>query len=425
MSSDINIVKCPNCGTDINVSDILYSQVQEQLNKDFEEKNKKKDDDYKERLQELESKRDALNKEKENVQAEIEDTVKIKLEAEKITLEKSIRNRINEEKDEQVKSLEDELKLKSEQVKELNKTRAEISKLQREKDELKEKIEAEESEKFNTKLIEEREKIKVNESEKSKTELQKRDKLIDDLNKRLEDAQIKLEQGSNKLSGEVKEIELRDFLKSTFPLDEITDIASGVTGADVLHKIKNNSGQFCGTILYERKQTQSFGKDWISKLKEDGLRSKADICIIVTRAMPKENKETHFNDGVWISSFTDIKIISTLLRDGLIKQYSALVSESNKGTKMEMLYNYLRSNDFQNHITGILDAFRKMDKSVNKEREEASKKFAEREAHIWQAKQSVISFWGRVDGIATDSLNLEMKSLNESNKDQITQTSSV
>lgn len=345
--------------------------------------------------------------------------VKAKLSTEKTKLEKAIRLQIDEEKSEQVTSLEAELKIKSEQVKELNKTKADNARLQREKDELRGTIEAEEAEKFNKLLTLEKEKIKSAETEKSKTELQKRDKLIDDLNTRLADAQTKLEQGSNKLSGEVKEIELRDFLKLTFPIDEVKDVPSGITGADVFHIVKNNLGQHSGVILYERKQTQTFGKDWISKLKEDGRRVKADICVIVTRTMPKENSETHFNDGVWVCTFDDIKIITTLLRDGLIKQYSALVSQSGKGTKAEMLYDYLRSNDFQNHIVGILDAFKKMDKALSKDKEDSLKKFAERDAHIFQAKQSIISFWGRVDGIATDSLNQEMKILENSTQKQI------
>jgi hypothetical protein len=419
MEKGTNTIKCPECGAEINVSDILFHQVQETLKKDFDAQNAKKDADYNKKLQDLKNAKEQLERDKETAQQQVDVAVKARLSTEKTKLEKAIRLQIDDEKSGQLTSLEAELKLKSEQVKELNKTKAENARLQREKDELRGTIEAEEAEKFNKQLSLEKEKIKSAETEKSKTELQKRDKLIDDLTTRLADAQTKLEQGSNKLSGEVKEIELRDFLKLTFPIDEVKDVPSGITGADVFHVVKNNLGQHSGVILYERKQTQTFGKDWISKLKEDGRRVKADICVIVTRAMPKENTETHFNDGVWVCTFDDIKIITTLLRDGLIKQYSALASQLGKGTKAEMLYDYLRSNDFQNHIVGILDAFKKMDKALNRDKEDSLKKFAERDAHIFQAKQSLISFWGRVDGIATDSLNQEMKTLGDSTQKQI------
>lgn len=406
-----NIVQCPECGAEIDVNEVLYNQLEGQIKKDYEKKSIKKEKELQAKLQEIEEAKKEVEKEKTKISELVEKQVQIKLKTEKTKIEKSVRQQVDDEKSSQVQALETELQQKSEQVKELNKTKSELARVQREKAELKDKIEADAEVKFNELLILEKEKIKTSEVEKSKSELQKRDKLIDDLNKRLEDAQLKLEQGSNKLSGEVKEIELRDFLKITFPIDEVGDVPSGVTGADIIQIVKNNVGQPSGVILYERKQTLTFGKDWISKLKDDGRRIKADICVIVTQTMPSNNKETHFREGVWVCRLDDIKIITTLLRDGLIKQYSALASQTDKGTKMEMLYDYLRSSDFQNHIIGIIDAFKKMDKSLNKEKEEALKKFAEREAHIYQAKQSVLSFWGRVDGIAIDSLNNEMKLL--------------
>jgi hypothetical protein len=235
----------------------------------------------------------------------------------------------------------------------------------------------------------------------------------------MEEMQTKFEQGSNKIAGEVKEIELREFLKSAFTADEIKDVPSGTTGADIIQIVKNNLGQPAGTILYERKQTQKFDDKWIAKLKEDGRTSKSNICVIVTKAMPKDNEATHFRDGVWVCTFSDLKIITALLRDGLIKQYSALASQADKGTKMEMLYNYLISNDFENHILGILEAFRSMDRSLEKEKEDAIRKFAEREAHIFKAKQSILNFKGRIEGIASDSLNEKLRMLEDSTNRKI------
>jgi hypothetical protein len=411
MTAKDNSIKCPQCGAYIDVNEVLYHQLEEQIKDDYDKKTEKKEKELKVKLQEVEALKKEVEKEKEKITELVDNQVQNKLKTEKTRIEESIRQQINEEKSEQLKQLETELQQKSEQVKELYKAKSEVSKLQREKGELKDQIEAEAERKFNELILQEKDKIRKAEYEKSKTELQKRDKLIEDLNKRLEEAQTKLEHGSNKLAGEVKEIELRDFLKASFPIDEIEDVPSGVTGADILQDVKNSVGQPSGIIIYERKQTQNFGKDWISKLKDDGRRVKADICVLVSQAMPSDNKETHLRDGVWVCRLDDIKIITTLLRDGLIKQYSALASQTDKGTKMEMLYAYLRSNDFQNHIIGIIDAFKKMDKSLQKEREDALKRFAEREAHIFQAKQSIINFWGRVDGIAIDSLNKEIKLL--------------
>jgi hypothetical protein len=410
-----NVINCPNCGTPINVSEILYHQVQDQLILDFEAKGAAKDKEFKSREQKLQQEKDALGKAKEALHEQIDVAVKQKLSVEKVSMEQTLRKQIEDEKSEQVKALESELNFKSEQLKELNKTKALVSQLEREKGEIKDQVEAEAEVKFNELMAQEREKIKTSESERSKLDVQKRDKLIADLQKQLEDTQKKLEQGSNKLTGEVTEIELRQFLRTTYPIDDIKDVPSGVKGADVFQIVKNNIGAPSGTILYERKQTQAFSEGWVSKLKEDGRTAKSDVLVIVTSAMPKDNTETHFRDGVWVCAFDDLPLLTILLRDGLIKQSAALVSQQNSGAKTEMLYQYLLSNDFKNHILGILDAFRKMDKAVSKEKEDTVKRLAEREAHIYQAKHSILSFWGRIEGITTNGLDQQMKMLDEGN----------
>ena len=407
-------IKCPNCGSPINVSDVLFHQVQDQLKQDFEARIATKDQEYQAKELKLQEAQNSLIKAQEAMQEQVDTTVNARLSEQKSKLEASLRAQIDMDKNEQVKALENELNQKSEQVKEFNKTKAMVSQLQREKDELKEFIEAESELKFNAMLVQEKEKIRATESEKNKLDVQKRDKLIDDLTKRLEDAQKRLEQGSNKLQGEVKEIELRDYLKQAFPIDAVDDVKNGVRGADVIQVVKNNIGLPIGTILYERKQTLNFSEGWISKLNDDGRTSKVDVCVLVTRAMPKDNNETHLRDGVWVCTFDDLPLLTILLRDGLTKQSAALVVQENKGDKMTMLYDYLLSNDFKNHILGILDAFKKMDKAVRKEKEDMVKRLAEREAHIWQAKNSILSFWGRVDGIASDGLTQQMKMLDGS-----------
>lgn len=409
-------VQCPECGANINVSDILFHQIQEQLKKDFEAQIAAKDNDFRLKEQKLQQEKETLSKAQESLQEQVNTAVKQKLSVEKASLEKSLRKQIDEEKSEQVNALENELKEKSKQITDHNKLKADYARLQRSTEELKGQVEAEAEQKFNDLLAQEKEKIRTSESEKSKLDVQKRDKLIEDLTNRLADAQTKLEQGSNKLTGEVTEIELREFLRQTYPIDDIQDVPSGVKGADVFQVVKNNIGAASGTILYERKSTMNFTEGWVGKLKEDGRTAKADVLVIVTRAMPKDNDETHLRDGVWVCTFDDLPLLTTLLRDGLVKQSAALVSQENKSDKMSMLYDYLLSNDFKNHILGILDAFKKMDRALGKERDDMIKRLAERESHIIQAKTSIMSFWGRVEGIASDGLNQQMKQLEEHGK---------
>jgi hypothetical protein len=46
MEKEITSIICPRCGEKINVSDILYHQVQDQLKKEFDEQSAEKDKEY-------------------------------------------------------------------------------------------------------------------------------------------------------------------------------------------------------------------------------------------------------------------------------------------------------------------------------------------------------------------------------------------
>ena len=78
-----------------------------------------------------------------------------------------------------------------------------------------------------------------------------KNKQLEDMRRQIEDLKHKAEQGSQKLQGDVQELELEKALRERFPRDQIEPIKSGVRGADVLQKVMSDSGQICGTILWE------------------------------------------------------------------------------------------------------------------------------------------------------------------------------
>ncbi len=162
-----NIIKCENCGAEINVSEILYHQVEDKLKKEFLDQSAKKDKDLKLKLDALAADKEQLAKDRESVQEQIKSEVKSKLAAEKSSLEKTIKKQLTEEAAGELKLLQDELKAKSEQVKELNRTKAEVTKLKREKDELRDQVALEKEQEFSEKLKEEKIKIKKQVDESS------------------------------------------------------------------------------------------------------------------------------------------------------------------------------------------------------------------------------------------------------------------
>jgi hypothetical protein len=189
-------------------------------------------------------------------------------------------------------------------------------------------------------------------------------------------------------------------LISAFPFDNITDVAKGVRGADCLQTVRNNSGVACGTILFESKRTKNFENEWIEKLKVDARNIQADIAVIVTQVLPKDIKFFGFKDGVWICTFTHAAALVTALRSGIIKVAETKLGEENKGEKMVMLYNFLTSNEFMQHMEAMLEGYLSLREGIVKERMQMEKMWKEREKQLDKVLINTSGMWGSIKGIA-------------------------
>lgn len=404
MENSQTTIKCPKCGYEINVSKILYEQVQSQLEKEFDNRTAKIDEEYQNKMKAIQTEKDNLEKEKETIQKQIDDEVKNKLQSEKLKLEKSIREGIKEESAEQIRFLENELQEKSSQLKELNKTKAEIEKLKREKDELTDKIALEKEQEFSERLKDEKLKIKKQADESNALKIKELEKQLEDQKNLAEEMKRKAEQGSMQLQGEVQELAIEEILRATFIYDKISEVPKGIKGADVIHEVLNKSGLKCGTILYESKRTKNFSNEWIKKLNEDARQIKADICVIVTETLPEGIDKIGQKDGVWICSFNDFKGFAFVLRESLIKIGEAISSQTNKGDKMQMLYDYLTSNEFKLQINAIIEGFMDLQNSYHQEKMAMEKIWKQREKQLEKVLLNANQFIGSVIGIAGSSL---------------------
>jgi hypothetical protein len=368
-------IKCPSCGTEIDVNMALSHEIEATILKE---------------------------KEKEYIK---------RLEAEK----GKIRDELVKENEAGLKSLQKSLEEKSKQLIELSKTKAELEALRLEKEEIEYKITAAKDAELSKKLKDERESHKVlleTERERIKREAIEENALkIAELNKKLEDQTAlaeemkrKAEQGSMQLQGEVQELAIEDILKDTFRFDAIEPVPKGVKGADVIQRVRNNMGNEVGIILYESKRTKAFGKDWLSKLKEDGGRTKADICVLVTDALPEDIERIGQKEGVWICTFTEFKGLALVLRDSIVRVSEAYSSQTNKGEKMQMLYDYLTGKEFTSQIMTIIESFSELQKGYLDERSKMERIWKTREKQLEKIILNTNVFFGSIKGIAGNSL---------------------
>jgi len=202
---------------------------------------------------------------------------------------------------------------------------------------------------------------------------------------------------------------LEELLRLAFPYDTITEVGKGVRGADCIQSVKNNFGLECGRIIYESKRTKDFGGDWIEKLKADMRSQGADVAVLVTQAMPKDMSQFGEKDGVWICSFSEVKAVSFMLRDAIIKIFNAAKTQDNKGDKMHLLYNYLTSSEFAEQWKAIREGFMGMKISIQKERDMMERLWKAREKQLDKVLLNAAHIRGSVDGIAgMDSVDLNL-----------------
>jgi hypothetical protein len=403
MANDKSI-QCPECGADIDVNEVLYHQLEEQLKKDFDKKSAKKEKELQAKLVAFEAEKEKLKKDKEKLGDLVEQQVQSKLKTEKTNLEKSLRKKLQDETSEQISDLQKELHEKSGQVKELNKTKAEVEKLKREKDELGETIGLAKEKEFTEKLKGEKQKIKQLADEENFLKIKELEKQLEVQKELAEEAVRKAKQGSMQSQGEIQELELENILRDMHRYDEIIEIKKGQQGADILHCVKTEHGLECGKIYYESKRTKNYNDNWLQKLRDDNLSVKADVLVLVTETMPDGYDKFFYKDGIWICSFWEAKGLSLVLRHGLLQVHSVSTTQQGKESKMEMLYNYLISQEFSGQFGAIIEGFKSLQENYADEKLKMQKIWKEREKQLEKILSNAVGFYGSIKGIAGTSI---------------------
>ena len=393
-------IACPNCGTEIDVQDMLSHQLEEDLQKKFNAKLAEEKRKYEEQENSLKKAIEEFEEQKKKENQLFEQRLSEKLKEEKELFSSKLKKKLQEEQSEQFDSLQKELNEKSEKLKELNKSKAEIERLKREKDELRDSIEAETQKALNAKLIEEKEKIRKSEEQKVELKFREYEKQIEDQKKLVEEMKRKQEQGSMQMQGEVQELAIEEWLTNNFLLDSISEIKKGARGADCLQTVNTRTKQNCGTIYYESKRTKEFQKDWIEKFKADLSDKGANLGVLVTDAMPSEMERMGLKDGIWICSFEEFKGLCFVLRESIIQLSSAISSQENKGDKMSMLYDFLTSNEFKFQIEAIVEGFTQMKEDLESEKRSMQRIWKTREKQIEKVVTNTVNMYGSVKGIA-------------------------
>ena len=408
-------IKCPNCAHEFPLEEAVSEEYKKELREQMitykrqkEEEIAKKEKEWQLQLQKKETDfAQQIKTEKEKLQLQLEESIRKTISSD---YENKLRmleqnNKDNEEKlrearQQQIEFLKKEQELKNKEIE------LELSvqkRLQSEREKLSEDI---------RKLEEQKAAAKETEMQLRMRELEKQ---LEDQKKLADEMRRKAEQGSMQLQGEVQELALEEMLRSAFPFDMITEVGKGVKGADCVQIVRNSIGQECGQIIYESKRTTAFANDWVEKQKTDMRNLGADVAVIVTRTMPKDMDCFGIKDGVWICSFSEVRALAAVLRDGIVRVFTTARSNENKGDKMHLLYNYLNSNEFAEQWKAIREGFMSMKLSIQKERDAMEKLWKAREKQLEKVLLNAAHIRGSIEGISGTDVNLNLLEEDETN----------
>ncbi len=407
---------CPNCHHEFEPEDAITKSIEKEYRERFNQDRQKLLAQFsaQQKLLEEQQKEFEKKKEKENeLFAERIEKEKLKMQNE---LQEKLRKSISNDFENQLKLLQEansdnEEKLKSARQKELEflKKEKELKTKAAEMEiELEKKLAAERELLIEQIKKQEKEKNEIKETEHS-LKIKELEKQLNDNKKLVEEMKRKQDQVSMQLQGEVQELALQEILGDAFPFDVISEVGKGIRGADCIQLVRNNFGQECGKIIYESKRTKDFGGDWIEKLKADMRSTGADIAVLVTKTMPKELDCFDLKDGVWVCTFSDVKPLANVLRDGIMRLHTSSKNHENKGDKMHLLYDYLTSNEFSEQWKAIREGFAAMKMSIINERNAMEKLWKAREKQLEKVLLNAAHVKGSIEGISgMDAIDLNL-----------------
>lgn len=408
---------CPNCKTEIRLTESLAAPLLEATRKQFEQKLAQKDSDIVAREQAARDLERELLNAKSKLDEEISEQVQVQLKKDRIRITAEAEKKANqvaatelEQKSREVTDLQEVLKGREAKLAEAQKAQAELIKKQRELDDAKRELELTVEKRVQEGLDATRQKAKKEAEDEQKLKVMEKEQTISAMQKQIEDLKRRAEQGSQQLQGEVQELELENLLSTKFPTDLIEPVPKGEFGGDVLHRVISASGQLCGTILWEFKRTKNWSDSWLVKLRGDQRTAKAEIAVIVSHALPKNVETFDMVDGVWVTHPRTALPVAIILRQSL--QELALARQANEGqeTKTEMVYQYLTGPRFRQRVEAIVEAFSTMQEDLDKERKVIMKQWAKREQQIERVMGATVGMYGDLQGIAGKSL-LEIEGL--------------
>jgi len=397
------IIVCPNCKTEIKLTESLAAPLIETTRKQYEQRIAEKDADVADREAAIRKQQAELAKAQESIDEQVAE--KLKPERDRIAAEEAKKARSLlatdlEQKSKELEDLQGVLKDRDSRLAEAQKAQADLIRKGRELDDTKRELDLTIEKRVQESLGAVRDKAKLEAEEGLKLKVFEKEEQIASMQRQIEELRRKAEQGSQQLQGEAQELELELLLRTKFTRDTIEPVPKGEFGGDVLHRVIGPLGQLCGTILWESKRTKNWSDGWLPKLRDDQRTAKAEIALLVSQVLPKGVEAFDFIDGVWVTESRCAIPVAIALRQSLVELATARQGGEGQKTKMELVYQYLTGPRFRHRVEAIVEKFEDMQADLDKERKTMTRLWAKREEQIKGVIETTVGMYGDLQGIA-------------------------
>ena len=122
-------IKCPNCGTSIDVQDILSHQLEDQIKQEYQQKLTEEKKKFDSEFEKLNREKDDFEVKKKQENELFQDRFDKRIKEEKKAIEEKLKIKLAEEQTEQFQALQTELNEKSEKLLRMRKNVLRLKKL--------------------------------------------------------------------------------------------------------------------------------------------------------------------------------------------------------------------------------------------------------------------------------------------------------
>lgn len=398
---------CPNCKTEIRLTESLAAPLIEATREQFEQKLQEKDLLIRAKEAAVTAEKHRLDEQRQ----ELENTIaqRVKEAGQQIAAEEArkAQERVKDtltEREQELAGLRELIEEKNSKLVEAQKAQVELIRKQRELDDAKREIDLTIETKVQESLNSARDEGRRQAEQALSLKVREREETIAAMQRQIEDLKRKAEQGSQQLQGEVLEVDLEERLAANFPFDRFEPVAKGEFGGDLVQRVVSNSGKESGTILWEMKRTRNWSQGWLAKLRNDQRLAGADAAILVSQALPDGIETFGLTEGVWVAAPHCAIPVALAIREILVSVAAARQTGEGQLTKMELIYDYLTGPRFRHRIEAIVEQFTAMQDDLDRERKAMTKLWARREQQIRCVVESTAGMYGDLQGIAGRSI---------------------